>query len=138
MILAALLLNLQGCLWFLSIFQSMQSGFHISAPIALVMHNMEWMKPYKINPNETLDLYQSLNLIPLHHEIGYLEFLIPEWYYEFEKYSGTKCSLVPHFRTNLYTRIRLVYQTGDTIQTLVWTILMLGEYFLWLVRSSQH
>ncbi len=43
--LAALLLNLQLCLFFLSIFQWLQSGFHISTLIALVMHNMEWMKP---------------------------------------------------------------------------------------------
>jgi hypothetical protein len=50
-------------------------------------------------------------LIPLHHEIGYLELLIPEWYVcEFEKYAGTSISLVPHFRTDLYTRTGLVYQ----------------------------
>jgi hypothetical protein len=43
---------------FLSVFQWLQSGFHFSTLIALVMHNIEWMKPLKkINPNETLDLY---------------------------------------------------------------------------------
>lgn len=45
-------------LLFLSVFQWLQSGFRTSTLIALVMHNMEWMKPLKqINPNETLDLY---------------------------------------------------------------------------------
>jgi len=34
---------------FLSVFQWLQSGFHISTLIALVMHNMEWMKPFKKN-----------------------------------------------------------------------------------------
>jgi hypothetical protein len=41
--------------------------------------------------------------------------------YEFDKYSGTSTSLVPHFRTDLYTRTMLVYQKGDTRPTLVIT-----------------
>jgi hypothetical protein len=44
------------------------SGFHISTLIALVIHNMVWMKLYKFNPNKILDLYQSWNFI-----------LIPNW-----------------------------------------------------------
>jgi hypothetical protein len=54
-----------------------------------------------------------LILIPLHHEVGYLELLIPQWYMSFEKYFSTSTSLVPHFRTDLYTRTRLVYQKAD-------------------------
>jgi hypothetical protein len=61
----------------------------------LVMHNMEWISMDKTLKNEryeTLDLYQSwkfipagimlviLILMPLHHEIGYPELLIPDWY----------------------------------------------------------
>jgi hypothetical protein len=61
----------------------------------LVMHNMKWISMDETLKNEryvTLDLYQSwkfipagimlviLILIPLHHEIGYLELLIPDWY----------------------------------------------------------
>jgi len=83
------------CLLFLSVFQWLQSGFRKSTLIALVMHNMEWIsmdETLKNERNETLDLYQSwkfipagimlviLILIPLHHEIGYLELLIPDWY----------------------------------------------------------
>jgi hypothetical protein len=36
-------------LLFLSAFQWLQSGFHISTLIALVMRNMEWMKPLEKN-----------------------------------------------------------------------------------------
>jgi len=44
--------------------------------------------------------------------------------YEFEKYSGTRTSsLVPHFRADLYTRKRLVYEKGDTRPTHVFTIM---------------
>jgi hypothetical protein len=39
------LLNLQAWLLFLSAFQWLQFGFHISTSIALVMHNIKWMKP---------------------------------------------------------------------------------------------
>jgi hypothetical protein len=61
----------------------------------LVMHNMEQIsmdETLKNQHNETLDLYRSwkfipagimlviLMLIPLHHENGYLELLIPDWY----------------------------------------------------------
>jgi hypothetical protein len=54
------------------------------------------MKPWKISAMKTLDLYQSwkckaagimlviLILIPLHHEIGYLELLIGDWYTSWE------------------------------------------------------
>ncbi len=39
-----------------------------------------------------------LILKPLHHEIGYLELLILDWYYKFEKFSaGNSSTLVPHF-----------------------------------------
>ncbi len=83
------------CLLFLSVFQWLQSGFRKSTLIALVMHNMEWISMDKTLKNEryeTLDLYQSwkfipagimlviLILMPLHHEIGYPELLIPDWY----------------------------------------------------------
>jgi hypothetical protein len=37
------LLNLQARLLFLSIFQWLQFGFHISTSIALVMHNIKWI-----------------------------------------------------------------------------------------------
>jgi hypothetical protein len=43
----------QACLLFLSVFQCLRSGFHISTLIALVIHNMLWMKLYKFNPNKT-------------------------------------------------------------------------------------
>jgi hypothetical protein len=111
--LAALFLNFQAYLLFLFVFQWLQSGFHISTLIGLVMHNMEWRKPWKINSNETLDLYQSwkfipagiilsiLILTPSHHKIGYLELLIPEMVYEFEKCSGTSINYKPGIETGL-------------------------------------
>jgi hypothetical protein len=73
---------------------------------------------YKFNPSETLNLYQSssfilvgimlmiLLVILLHHEVGYLELLILQWYMNLTNI------MVPHFRSNLYTRARLVYQKG--------------------------
>jgi hypothetical protein len=50
------------CLFFLSVFQWLQSGFRISTLLALVMHNMEWISMNETLTNqryEILDLYQS-------------------------------------------------------------------------------
>jgi hypothetical protein len=84
-------------LLFLSVFQWLQSGFCISTLIALVMHNMERIsmdETLKNQRNEDtgdtgfipeLKIYTSWYhvsqiLIPLHHEIGYLELLTGDWY----------------------------------------------------------
>jgi hypothetical protein len=100
-----------------------------------VCKTWSWMKLLKFNSNETMDLYQSwdfisagiilviLILVPLPPEIGYLELFDTRMIYEFEKYYVTRTSLVPHFRTDLHTRTRPVFQKGDTRPTLVSTLL---------------
>jgi hypothetical protein len=94
----------------------------------LVMHKWNgfpWLKPWKISKWDT-GFIPELKIYTSWYHVSHIDTdTIASWnwvpwivdtrvVYEFEKFSAaTSTTLVPHFRTDLCTRTRLLYQKTD-------------------------